>query len=384
MIGDQEDNFDVDDILNEQEADTGAAGNDDTNATNDENQDTDNANIGGDNDDAQDTDEDEIAFGESTTSMLNQGEIDELLGFEGKEDGDETTQDGIDRLIEAGVVAYERMPMLEVVYDRLVRVLSTSLRNFTSDNVEVTLSSIETMRFGSYAQSISMPALLAIFKAEEWDNFGMITMDSSLVYSIVDVLLGGRMGTAAMRMEGRNYTTIERNLVERMVELILTDMSSAFDPISAVNFRFDRLESNPRFAPIAQPANATIIGRFTIDLEKRGGKMEIVFPYATLEPVREQLMQLFSGEKFGVDTIWENHIIHELWDSEIYLDAEIERFTTVLGEVMKWKAGTFIPIDGDVHKPIMLSSGKVPLFEGRMGRSRGNISVKIDRKIVQE
>lgn len=377
-MGDQEDNFDVDDILNEEEnagADAPADATDNTNANDG----------GGDNigDDAA-TDEDEIAFGESTSSMLNQGEIDELLGFEGKEGDGEDAQDGIDRLIEAGVIAYERMPMLEVVYDRLVRVLSTSLRNFTSDNVEVTLSNIETMRFGSYAQSISMPALLAIFKAEEWDNFGMITMDSSLVYSIVDVLLGGRMGTAAMRMEGRNYTTIERNLVERMVELILTDMSSAFDPVSAVNFRFDRLESNPRFAQIAQPANASIIARFTIDLEKRGGKMEIVFPYATLEPVREQLMQLFSGEKFGVDTIWENHIIHELWDSEIYLDAEIERFTTVLGEVMKWKAGTFIPIDGDVHKPIMLSSGKVPLFEGKMGRSRGNISVKIDRKIVQE
>ena len=380
-MGDQEDNFDVDDILNEEETPAPVA--DDANVSNvaDDIAALDNA-----TDDITEniTDEDEIAFGESTSSMLNQGEIDELLGFEGKEDGDETTQDGIDRLIEAGVVAYERMPMLEVVYDRLVRVLSTSLRNFTSDNVEVTLSNIETMRFGSYAQSISMPALLAIFKAEEWDNFGMITMDSSLVYSIVDVLLGGRMGTAAMRMEGRNYTTIERNLVERMVELILTDMSSAFDPVSAVNFRFDRLESNPRFAQIAQPANASIIARFTIDLEKRGGKMEIVFPYATLEPVREQLMQLFSGEKFGVDTIWENHIIHELWDSEIYLDAEIERFTTVLGEVMQWKAGTFIPIDGDIHKPIMLSSGKVPLFEGKMGRSRGNISVKIDRKIVQE
>ncbi len=50
--------------------------------------------------------------------------------------------------------------------------------------------------------------MLAVFKAEEWDNFGLITVDSSLIYSIVDVLLGGRRGTAAMRIEGRPYTTI--------------------------------------------------------------------------------------------------------------------------------------------------------------------------------
>ena len=71
------------------------------------------------------------------------------------------------------------------------------------------------MRFGDYLNSIPLPAMLAVFKAEEWDNYGLLTVDSSLIYSIVDVLLGGRRGTAAMRIEGRPYTTIERNLVER-------------------------------------------------------------------------------------------------------------------------------------------------------------------------
>ena len=51
--------------------------------------------------------------------------------------------------------------------------------------------------------------MLAVFKAEEWDN----RPDGDpfrVIYSIVDVLLGGRRGTAAMRIEGRPYTTIER------------------------------------------------------------------------------------------------------------------------------------------------------------------------------
>ena len=56
-----------------------------------------------------------------------------------------------------------------------------------------------------------------------------------------------------MRIEGRPYTTIERNLVERMVTVVLSDMSAAFDPVSPVTFRFDRLETNPRFATIARP-----------------------------------------------------------------------------------------------------------------------------------
>ena len=56
--------------------------------------------------------------------------------------------------------------------------------------------------------SIPLPAILGVFRAQEWDNYGLLTVDSSLIYSIFDVLLGGRRGTAAMRIEGRPYTTI--------------------------------------------------------------------------------------------------------------------------------------------------------------------------------
>src|SRR3546814_377263 len=191
----------------------------------------------------------------SDLRVLNQDEIDSLSGCDEAGAGESDTS-GIHAIVNSALVSYERLPMLEVVFDRLVRMMSTSLRNFTSDNVEVSLDNITSIRFGDYLNSIPLPAMLSVFKAEEWDNFGLLVVDSALIYSIVDVLLGGRRGTAAMRIEGRPYTTIERNLVERMVNVVLSDLSAAFDPLSPVTFRFDRLETNPRFATIARPANA--------------------------------------------------------------------------------------------------------------------------------
>ena len=104
-------------------------------------------------------------------------------------------------ILNSALVSYERLPMLEVVFDRLVRLMSTSLRNFTSDNVEVSLDSIASIRFGDYLNSIPLPAMISVFKAEEWDNHGLITVDSGLIYSIVDVLLGGRRGTAGCALK---------------------------------------------------------------------------------------------------------------------------------------------------------------------------------------
>src|SRR6201990_1276435 len=129
--------------------------------------------------------------------------------------------------------------MLEVVFDRLVRLMTTSLRNFTSDNVEVSLDAIQSMRFGDYLNSIPLPAILAVFKAKQLDNSGLLTVDSNLIYSIVDVLLGGRRGTIAMRVEGRPYTTIERALVQRLLEVVLHDAKAAFEPLHPVSFSLD-------------------------------------------------------------------------------------------------------------------------------------------------
>ncbi|HYD30403.1 MAG TPA: flagellar motor switch protein FliM [Azospirillaceae bacterium] len=322
-------------------------------------------------------------FGGGATRVLNQDEIDSLLGFdqEGGGDGDNS---GIMALVNSALVNYERLPMLEVVFDRLVRMMSTSLRNFTSDNVEVSLDQISSVRFGDYLNSIPLPAMLSVFKAEEWDNYGLMVVDSALIYSIVDVLLGGRRGTAAMRIEGRPYTTIERNLVERMVHVVLSDLSAAFDPLSPVTFRFDRLETNPRFATIARPANAAVLVKLRIDMEDRGGRLELLIPYATLEPVRELLLQMFMGEKFGRDSIWETHLASELWLTDVDMNAVLDEMTVTLYDVLNWKVGSRILLNNTPDGVIELRCGDVPMFHGRMGRKGGNIAVRIDREVPKQ
>ncbi|MFY9288625.1 MAG: flagellar motor switch protein FliM [Alphaproteobacteria bacterium] len=315
--------------------------------------------------------------GDAQQRVLSQNEIDSLLGFDGAGEGGQEGS-GIMALINSALVNYERLPMLEVVFDRLVRMMSTSLRNFTSDNVEVSLDQITSVRFGDYLNSIPLPAMLTVFKAEEWDNSGLLTIDSAMIYSIVDVLLGGRRGTAAMRIEGRPYTTIERNLVERLVRVILGDMSGAFDPLSPVTFRFDRLETNPRFATIARPANAAVLAKLRVDMEDRGGRVEILIPYATLEPIRELLLQMFMGEKFGRDSIWETHLGNELLMTDMKMQAVLGEATLPLGEIINWKPGSQLMLNVKADDLIALRAGDVTLFQGRMGSLNGHMAVKVE------
>lgn len=313
--------------------------------------------------------------------ILNQDEIDSLLGFDLSED-DYNERSGIRAIINSAMVSYERLPMLEIVFDRLVRLMTTSLRNFTSDNVEVSLDNISSIRFGDYLNSIPLPAILAVFRAEELDNYGLLTVDSNLIYSIVDVLLGGRRGTAALRIEGRPYTTIERVLVQRMVEVVLNDAKAAFEPLTPVNFNLDRLETNPRFAAIARPANAAILVKLRIDMEDRGGRVELLLPYATLEPIRKMLLQQFMGEKFGRDNIWESHLATELWTTQMEVRAVLDEQQMPLSKVLNFKVGETIVLNANADSPVQLRCGSIPLTTGRMGRKGHSIAVRVEQPLA--
>jgi flagellar motor switch protein FliM len=312
--------------------------------------------------------------------VLNQDEIDSLLGFDASI-GSNVELTGVQALINSALVSYERLPMLEIVFDRLVRLATTSLRNFTSDNVEVTMDSISSVRFGDYLNSIPLPAILSVIKAEEWENYGLLTVDSSLIYSMIDVLLGGRRVGGNIRVEGRPYTTIEMALARRMIEVILEDTHRAFEPVTQVNFKLERMETNPRFAAISRPGNAAILIELRIETDDRGGKIEILLPYATIEPIREQLLQMFMGEKFGRDPIWEGHLATEIYSADVEIEAVLHEQDLPLSRVLSMKPGDTVMFERLPTDPVRLRCGDVELTEAIMGHIGNHVSVRVSRPL---
>ncbi|MEM6852609.1 MAG: FliM/FliN family flagellar motor switch protein, partial [Pseudomonadota bacterium] len=186
------------------------------------------------------------------------------------------------------------------------------------------------------------------------------------------------------RIEGRPYTTIERMLVQRMIEVILEDSTTAFQPLTPVQFRLDRIETNPRFAAIARPANAAILVKLRIDMEDRGGRVELLLPYATLEPIRKLLLQQFMGEKFGRDNIWESHLASEIWSADMEVQAVLNEQPMALGDVMEFQVGQTLMLNAAPRSPVHLRCGGITLTTGRMGRVGDNIAVRLDAAMKPE
>lgn len=334
-----------------------------------------------------DSDIDALLFGGSSSDMDSQvdtSDLDTLLRGDATSSLSPNARRGMDAILKKTMIYYERLPMLEVVFDRLIRLLSTNLRNFTSDNVEIRMDSTKSTRFGDYLNSIPLPAMLGVFKAKEWDNQGLIVVDSTLIYSIVDVLLGGRNSSSgSLAGEGRTYTTIECNLIEKLIGVFLEDLGAAFEPICPIEFVFERLELNPSFAMISRASNAGILVKLGIEIDDRYGKISLFLPYATIEPIRELLLQNFMGEKFGRDSIWEEHLVSELKETEVTFDIHLITEMMRLSSVLNWKVGDSIYFSSTPQTLVTAKSGDHSLFQGVVGHKNGRVAVKIKDNLLQ-
>ena len=312
--------------------------------------------------------------------ILEQDEIDQMLGFTRYEPS-APGSGGVRAMVDSGIVSYERLPMLEIVFDRLVRLLSTSLRNFFQENVEVTLDSISSVRFGDFLNSIPVPVQIAVFRAETWENSGLVVVESGLAYSTFDLLLGGKRGHGAVRVDGRPFTPIEMQLVKRLIEVVLSDAEQSFEPIAPVEFKVDRIETNPRFASITRPANAALLIKLRLDMEGRGGTLQIVLPHATIEPIRDLLLQNFMGEKLGRDPIWEGHLATEVFQTEVPIEAVLHEVRLPLRRVLSLAVGDTIMFDARPSDLVTLRCGEWQLTQGRVGRLADKVAIQVARPL---
>lgn len=306
---------------------------------------------------------------------LTQDEIDSLLGFDA---ANNVSRSGIQALLDRSQENYERLPMLEVVFDRFVRSMSTSMRNLTGENVDVNIESITSMRFEDYLNSVPLPALIAIFQAVEWENFGLITIDSSLTYSMVDILLGGGRSHRAIRIEGRPFTTIEQDIIKNLCRVMLDEMSSAFNPLTPATFRMERLETNPRFATITRPSNAVILVSLRVEIDDRGGLAEVLLPYVTLEPIKELLIQMFAGESFGgTDASWESHLSSEVSSTDLLVQSKLSKKVITLKELAELKVGSTIIMNEKPTDEVDIECRGIKMMRGKLGASGKHLAVKI-------
>jgi flagellar motor switch protein FliM len=116
-------------------------------------------------------------------------------------------------------------------------------------------------------------------------------------------------------------------------------------------------------------------------MEDRGGTIELLLPYATIEPIRDVLLQMFMGEKFGRDSTWEGHLATEIGLAQIAVDAVLYEAQLPLKQIMKLNVGDTLMLEMKSDAMVIVRCGEVTLTEGRMGRVGDRVAVRVAKHL---
>lgn len=299
----------------------------------------------------------------------------DLLGFDFGAAGG-IDRSGLRALINSAFVPHRRLPMLDVIFDRTARLMTTALRQLTDENFEAALDDVSSTRFGDFQHSVAPPALIAVGRADALDSGFLAACDAALLTASVDALLGGRRRDVAISEE-RAFTAIELAIAQRVFAALIGALGEAFSAVEAGDFRLQRIETTPRFAVIAQDASVCTLAKFRVRFEGGGGKIAILFPNASLEPIRESLSRAFVGEMREAERIWVETLSREVAASRIDLDAVIAERMISLGALETLKPGETLLFPGAPGAAAELRASGVTLGKARVGRSGDVAAVKL-------
>jgi flagellar motor switch protein FliM len=318
--------------------------------------------------------------------ILTQEEIDALL--HGMSDGQvDTTPEKID---ESKVAPYDltnqdriirgRMPTLEVINDNFCRLFRTSLSLSLRKTIDVISKGVQMMKFGEFVRTLPVPSSLQVFKMEPLRGHALLILDSKLVFTFVDMFLGGR-GKSSFKVEGREFTTIESRLIRKVANLIFTDFEKAWNMVHPVSVRYVRSEINPQFVGVVQPTDLVIMVPFGLELDQFTGQIHFCIPYSMVEPIKGKLYSGFQSDHLEIDHRWGERLMERIRSAEVEVVVELGRRNIMVQDLFKLTVGEVLSLGNEVTDFITARVEGVPKFLGRAGVVGTNKAFQVEERI---
>ena len=303
-------------------------------------------------------------------NFLSQDEVDALL--RGITDGEvETEQDEI--VDETGLRSYDlanqeriirgRMPTLEIINQKLARQLRQAFSGALRRVVDVSALNVDMIKFGEFLKTLPVPTSMHVFRMLPLRGGALLVIESKLVFALIDSFFGGP-GAAFVKVEGRDFTSIESHMIQRIVNLTFEEMEKAWEPVEPIKIELERSEVNPQFVGIVPPSDIVVITPFEMEMDEARGNITVCIPYSTLEPIRSKLNAAFQSERLELDHGWLKRIFRQLEEVEVEASVELGSTDITVQNLLDLQVGDIIRLDQDCDSELIIHIEGVPKFMG--------------------
>jgi flagellar motor switch protein FliM len=325
--------------------------------------------------------------------LLSQAEIDALLGVISSED-----EDVVAKVVEPEPVAAapapvktrvfdfakytkgrkERLSALEFISDRLSKSLRSALTLFLEREVEINVTPTLYTEYGEFVKTLPLPTNLNIVITDNLKGFFMVIFDAKLIFCVLETIFGSKTITVP-KIEGREFTKIEFNIIKKLVDVVSVEMEKAWEPVYEIRCKYSRSEINPNYITMISPEETVVVLEFAVEIEDVTSWMKVCIPYGILETIKSYLVSTPSREDMEMRAKWFQRLQKSVNEVPLELRAILGKKKISVQEFLAIKTDSVIFTDTIMNEPIDVTIMNARKMKGRMGAFRGNKALMVEQ-----
>ncbi|MDR3630084.1 MAG: FliM/FliN family flagellar motor switch protein [Desulfocapsaceae bacterium] len=254
-----------------------------------------------------------------------------------------------------------RIPNFDIILDAFCQNYSISLTNQLQRTFAFSKTGIETHQFQEFLLENKDMGAIGVLNLAPLKYGALIMVDKQLSFSMIEIMLGASTDQGPLQLN-RKLTTIELSVLKTIMAIACSDLDRAFNPLIDLQSSVLKVESNSRLVSITSADAEILVSRFTVTIGEISGEFKLVFPIATLDPLREQFKELVSVNK-SKQGQWTDIFIEELYDMETTVIAQSGTISLTINQLLDLKEGEIINLDYDPNSPLkVLVEDKLKFF----------------------
>jgi len=319
------------------------------------------------------------------SSPLDQSEIEALMAAiqDGRVGGD-AGADEANTAMPYDLTSQDRiirgqMPTLDSINERLASTFGTTLAGRTRLDIRVSSAPSTLMKFADVGSMFMPPTSVWVVSLGPGHGLGVLLLDGTVGRAMLAGAMGDRKGRVdPASSDGRNdLTNVERQVLKHILSLFTDAMGLAWREILKLRPEVLRFESDPRMAMVAPPSDLAILCSYEIT-GATNGRIQIAFPYATVEPVKKLLI---SPPRPGssVDERFSKALCRDLENVEVEVKVEVGRSTLNLSRLLDLTVGDLLILDRSESTPLPVHVQGRPKMLGSPRIVAGSMAVVVDK-----
>ena len=261
---------------------------------------------------------------------------------------------------------------IHLLHDTFVRNLVSSLSIYLRSYLTVNLVSVEQLSYAEFLEGLPSPTCLVSLGLQPYDGNGVLELNPSLVFAVLEVLLGGT-GKSSAPVQ-RDLTEIEQKLLDGLMRIILQDLREAWKGVTAVEFTVEAMETEPQLLRVLAPNEAVVTIGVEIRIGEAVGMLNVALPSIVIKMMRQKFDQQWSVRKTLANDQEQARFLDRLREASIALEARLEGLTISVQDLLGMSEGNLVQFDRSANTQIDLLANGRHQYLGNIvctGRKRG-------------